>query len=369
MRITTARPARVVSGPHLGSVAAELHFARAVENFSRHQIPESLDDFHEAERLGYDPDQCASRRWECWMLLGDFERAWCESEAIARRGAPDPNRFWDGRSFTGKRVILRCLHGFGDAIQFIRYAPLIRRECVRLIVETHAELVSLFRPIPSINEVITWGEGAPNSVPEWDQQIEIMELPRAFRTTLQNIPAEIPYIPIDPRARDNSRSKLDGEKKRKIGLLWASSKWNPARSVTLAQLKPLLNLPDLAWYSFQRGPERDDLRKIGSGYEIHDIAGYSREIADAAADLANMDLVITVDTMLAHLAGALGKQVWTLLPYHADWRWLNTGDSTPWYPTMRLFRQSAEGDWGPVVEQVASRLSVMQKNLRRVSAS
>ncbi|MGH9611495.1 MAG: hypothetical protein ACRD4P_00285, partial [Bryobacteraceae bacterium] len=107
------------------------------------------------------PDRCASGRWECWMLLGDFERAWRESDAIARRGAPDPNRFWDGLPFTGKRVILRCLLGFGDAIQFIRYAPLISRECARLIVETHPELVSLFRPIPSIDEVITWGENAP----------------------------------------------------------------------------------------------------------------------------------------------------------------------------------------------------------------
>src|ERR1041385_4379910 len=129
-------------------------FALAQDYLAARRVPEALNAFDQAENLGFDPDQCSSGRWICWMLLGCFERAWQESAAIAQRGAPDPHRFWDGLPFTGKRVILRCLHGLGDAIQYIRYAPILRREAAHLTVETHPELVSLLRGVDSVDRVI-----------------------------------------------------------------------------------------------------------------------------------------------------------------------------------------------------------------------
>src|SRR5262249_27141241 len=148
--------------------------------------------------------QCASGRWTCWMLLGCFERAWRESAAIAQRGLPDPHRFWDGAPFTGKRVILRCLHGLGDAIQFIRYAPLLRRQAADLTVETHPEMVSLLRGVELVDRVITWTDCPP----AWEQQIEIMELPRALGATISTIPSTTPYIAIEPFRLARSRAAL-----------------------------------------------------------------------------------------------------------------------------------------------------------------
>ena len=289
------------------------------------------------------------------MLLGDFESAWRESDAILRRGSSTTPELWDGLTFDDKRVIIRCLHGYGDSIQFLRYAKPLRRRASRVIVQTHPEMVSLVERMPGIDQVVTWSSDLPRH--GWDQQIEVTELPRAFRTQISSIPSEIPYIDIDPKAIEKSRRCLGGSTRRKVGLLWASSNWNPARCMRLADLQPLLNIGDIDFYSFQRGEDRSQLLEIADAYSIHDTAVHSPRIVDTAADLMNMDLLITVDTMAAHLAGALGRPVWTLLPFEADWRWMVGRSDSPWYPTMRLFRQPTPGDWASVTVDVATWLS------------
>src|SRR5690348_12924477 len=165
----------------------------AADALARRDISAALRHIRQAERHGYHPDPCAACRWSCWMLLGRFASAWRESDRIARRGKPDPHRLWDGLPFDGKRVLIRCLHGYGDAIQFIRYTYPLRSRATRVIVQTHPELVSLFRSLPFTDEVITW-ESLAGPAPPWDQQIELMELPRAHRTTLETIPREVPYL-------------------------------------------------------------------------------------------------------------------------------------------------------------------------------
>lgn len=288
------------------------------------------------------------------MLAGRFEEAWRESDSIGARGCPDPYRYWDGHSFKDKRVVIRCLHGFGDAIQFIRYAPFVRHDASHVIVQTHPELVSLLRGVPLVDDVITWSdEGAVL----WDQQVEVMELPRAFRTTLQTIPAEVPYLFVSPEQRKSSRiTPWPGEKPR-IGLQWGASEWNTARSIRLEQLLPILQFSKVEYYSFQRGAHRAQLEELSLDRLIKDVAGDSPEIVEAAADLTNIDLLITVDTMLAHLAGALGKPVWVLLPWEADWRWMLDRRDTPWYPTATLFRQPSPGDWTSAVRQMTAELT------------
>ncbi len=287
------------------------------------------------------------------MLLGRFEEAWRASDRIAQLGLPDRHRLWDGRPFAGQRVIIRCLHGYGDAIQFLRYARLLRRDAARVIVETHPEMVSVLRGMPFLDEVITW---AADPYTDWDRQIEVMELPRAFRTTLATIPAEVPYLSVWPQCLERSRSALGPAETPRIGVLWAASGWNPARSMPLGELLPVLRLPSLAFYSFQRDAPRLELAALDPPLAIHDTALHSHDIADTAADLMHMDLLICVDTMAAHLAGALGKPVWVILPYAADWRWMLDREDSPWYPTMRLFRQPQPGDWRTPIERIAGLL-------------
>ena len=229
----------------------------ALAALSRRSIDQALQHLNLAELYGYDADECAAQRWTCWMLSGRFLQAWHESDAIAARGTPDPHCFWDGLPFTGKRVLVRCLHGFGDAIQFVRYAQLLRREASRVIVQTHPELVALLRGAACVDEAITWtDEGAV----EWDQQIEVMELPRAFRTTPATIPRDIPYLRLPPAALKRAALGCRPGPKPRVGLQWGSSGWNPERSMHVAELQPILQFHEFEFYTLQRGACREQLR-------------------------------------------------------------------------------------------------------------
>ncbi|HEY2012869.1 MAG TPA: hypothetical protein VGH38_05175 [Bryobacteraceae bacterium] len=309
-----------------------------------------------AELIGYSPDECAACRWNCWMLLGRFEEAWRESDGIVARGSPDPHSFWDGRSFTGNRVIIRGLHGFGDVIQFSRYARAMWSDAASVTLQTHPQLVSLFQEMPFLNRVITWTDKSGSDSSEWDQQIEIMELPRAFRTTLSTIPGDTPYISVDRRYVERARQAIGPATTTRVGLMWEGGDWNPARNVPLVDLLSVLEIPEVEFYSFQRGPGRRELAQLAIAKPIRDLSGDSPEVVSFAADLMNMDLLITVDTMAAHLAGALGKPVWVLLPYEADWRWMLDRSDSPWYPTMRLFRQRSRQDWRWPIQEVVREL-------------
>ncbi len=198
------------------------------------------------------------------------------------------------------------------------------------------------------DRVITWGEQEPS----WDQQVEIVELPLIFRTTLDTIPAAVPYIHIPNGSTDDS---FCGKRPLRVGLVWASSAFNPARSVPLAELATLFELPDVSFFSFQAGDERAQLRHWSN--QIGDLYNEGQSVLETAMSMKNMDLVITVDTMTAHLAGAMGLEVWTLLPYACDWRWMLHRTDSPWYPTMRLFRQPAPGAWEAVVQSLRRELA------------
>ncbi|MFN7997257.1 MAG: hypothetical protein U0Q18_26815 [Bryobacteraceae bacterium] len=329
-------------------------FRSGLTAFSERRIPAALDSLDRAQRAGYDADQCSAQRWYCYMLMGRFEEAWQESDRIAARGNPDPYCLWNGTPFSGKRVIIRCLHGLGDAIQFVRYARLVRREASRVIVETHAELLPLFGGIPFIDDVITWA-GTPQSL-TWDVQVEVMELPKIYRSTLSTLPCDTPYIFPDSKRVAAVEAALGARKKPRIGLVWAASDWNPFRNVPLAALLPILRLPGFDFYSFQYGPHREELSQLTPRIEVHDVIKWSEEIADTAAALMSMDLLISADTMAAHLGGALGRTVWTLLYTASDWRWMLYRPDSPWYPAMRLFRQETPGDWEAPVQQMLRRL-------------
>lgn len=325
------------------------------------RIWEALEAFYESERAGEPADECSAGRWHCYMLLGHFERAWAESDAICARNAPDPHRLWDGRPFEGRRVIIRCLHGLGDALQFLRYAPRVRELAEQVIVQTAPELLRLASGICGVDYSMTWS-GPENPEPFWDQQIEVMELPRAFRTRVDTIPLNLPYFKLPDQATRTARQIIDSSSTHlKVGLLWNSSSWKPARSIPFRNLLPLLNIPGVHFYSFQLGEQRAELEGIA---RILDAMRAGGDVAATAAKVALLDLVITVDTMMAHLAGSLGVPVWVMLPYDADWRWMQNTDRSPWYPRMRLFRQSTPDDWPSVTDRIERDLCAMAHGVR-----
>lgn len=319
---------------------ALLHHAEGL--LDRRKILAALAYFHRAEAAGASADRCAAGRWMAHMLAGDFAAAWGESDAIRKRGAADPHRFWNGESPEDKRMMVRCLHGYGDTVQFLRYAPRLKSLASRLIVQVAPRMVELTRCLECVDEVITWGAGAPATPPAWDVQVEVMELPYLFRTVRGDLPLAVNYLQL-PQRRDSIK-KSSGPA---IGLVWAAGEWNPGRSVPFSLLQPLLQTPGCEWWNLQGGHARE-LWEGG--------ARCGEGIMELASTIAQLDLVITVDTLAAHLAGAMGKPAWVLLQHAADWRWMDGHSHSPWYPSLRLFRQPRPGDWESTVRAVQREL-------------
>jgi hypothetical protein len=341
-------------------------FTRGAEALLRHEIHDALECLNHAQRLGFDARECAAARWTCWMLLGQFERAWAESDFIAVNGAGDIQCLWDGRPWNGKRVMLRGLHGLGDTIQFVRYAGLLKTTCRTVAVQAHPQLVSLLRCARNVDYVTTWRAGGEEPSIEWDVQIEVTELPRIFRTTLESIPDHVPYLQLPQQRVAWGRTCLPSREKLRIGLTWEAGHWNQSRSIPLQELEPLFAGDAHEWYSLQKDA---DLKKVAGLGRLRELEKYSSDVLDTAALIQNLDLVVSVDTMTAHLAGALRRPVWIILPFHCDWRWMLSRNDTPWYPTARLFRQTTPGDWTSVVAQVASELGSPRLNISRKSGS
>lgn len=278
---------------------AERLYTQATEQLERMRVKHALRLFERAEQAHHDPDCCAAGRWDCHMLLGDFESAWRESDSIASRANPDPHRFWDGQPFTDRRVLIRCLHGLGDTIQFIRYAPLMRRQARRVTIEAQPTLKSLLDQAGIADQVITWGEPEP----DWDQQIEIIELPRVFRTTVASIPNQVPYLNISGSRQVHATTG----RKLRIGIVWGSSSYNPDRSIPLKDVAKLFAIPGTSFFSLQAGPQRAELETWST--QIVDLYSGSPSVLPIANTLLTIDLVISVDTMMAHLADAIRRPV------------------------------------------------------------
>lgn len=339
--------------------------ARGGELYRARRIAEAERQFERAVALGGDPERTVEMRWMCAMLRGDFERAWLISDGVLRRGAPADNahrplhlrRVWNGTPLARRRVLVRCYHGLGDAIQFIRFVPRLAKVAQSVAVEAPPELISLLRSMPEIAALVALGD----EVPPYDVDIEALEIPHAFRITLGTIPTLTPYLAAPPDAVAAARRRIAPLADRlKVGVGWEAGKWRPERSIPLELLAPIAALPGVALVNLQRGPALAAL--CGRFAETFSAGSTSDDVIEAAALLGELDLVITVDTMMAHLAGALARPVWTLLHFNADWRWMLDRTSSPWYPTMRLFRQEAPGDWGIVSQKVfdeLGRLSVL----------
>ena len=302
--------------------------------------------------------------WFAAMRRGDWERAWRATDRIElprriRQHLPGFERRpeqlrWDGTPPAGRCVLVRCEHGLGDTLQFMRFLPLLQARHVSFMVQP--ALLSLLRDAPGLGEVRNYWTEDP--LPAHDVDLEIMELPYALRMTLPKLPPPYPHL-----RGQLPRLELPDEGRLRVGLLWSASDWDRTRTVPLRVLAPLFALPEVQFYSLQQGEAAADplLHRLA----IQPLSARTSEVPMAAAAMCAMDLLICVDGMPAHLAATLGRPTWTLLKHEADWRWMDAREDTPWYPTMRLFRQPSAGDWESVVHEVAASLRAVARTQGR----
>ncbi len=295
------------------------------------------------------------------LLQGKLQEGWPELEwrwdcKWARPRRDLAQRQWTGDDPAGRTILLHADEGFGDTIQFIRYAPLLAGRGARVVVECQPELKRLLLGLAGAQQVLAEGEPLPPT----DLHCPLLSLPLAFGTTLETIPAAVAYLTPDANSVETWRARLSADPARlKVGLVWAgrpTHQDDPNRSVLLPLLAPLAEVPDVSYYSLQKGVAAQQAQNPPCGWRVTDCTADLADFADTAALIANLDLVIAVDTAVAHLAGALGKPVWVLLPFSPDWRWLLGRSDSPWYPTLRLFRQPRRGDWTGPIEEVAREL-------------
>jgi hypothetical protein len=298
------------------------------------------------------------RKWLAAMRLGDFEAAWQQTDRIEhrRRARADQSALpgeirWDGTPFHGKHVLIRCLHGLGDTLQFARFVPLVREQAAHVTFAVQPQLLPLFEGDPRFGDVCNgWTD---NTFPDHDVELEVMELAYALRITAAELPGEIPYIGIEAIQQRSRWNSPFSPARPRVALLWQSSNWDPTRSIPMSALK-CLQCNEVSFYGLQQNVPAADLETFP--FPICSLARGTETILDAACAMLWMDLIITVDGMPAHLAGALRRPVWLLLKKEADWRWMTGPCSSPWYPSMRLFRQRGEGDWESVLRLVRAEL-------------
>jgi tetratricopeptide (TPR) repeat protein len=295
------------------------------------------------------------------LTLGDYRRGFAEYEWRWQRAGTSPRKDlrrppWLGEApLAGKMILLHAEQGLGDTVQFARYAPLLARQGATVLLEVQPELKPLLAGLAGVAAVIAQGE----ALPPFDLHCPLGSLPLACKTELATVPAEIPYLRAPEERVARWRSRLEQVRSPRVALAWSGRAAHPNdrnRSLALAQLAPLLSLPQIRFASIQRELRAADAEVLAGENRILHLGGDLADFADTAAVLALADLLICVDTSVAHVAGALGRPAFVLLPFQPDWRWLLERDFSPWYPAMKLFRQPSPGDWASAIECLRAEL-------------
>ena len=359
---------------------ARAYYRRAVELDPKHApsyynlgvIAEYHGEYDESLRLldkaiELKPDYALARTSRATDLLRreKFEEGWREYEwrwrlPQFRQDLPDPRKpIWTGDSLTGRTILLRCEQGMGDTIQFVRYASLVKeRGPKKLILLSQPALTRLMKRATGVDEVVAQGA----AIPSYDVQVPLLSLPRIFKTDIGTIPANVPYIAAEPDRVSAWRDKLAGDANLKVGLVWSSNPGHPLarfRTTTLSAFAPLAQIPGLTFYSLQKGEPAKQSASAPAGMKLIDRTDELTDFAETAALLENLDLVVTVDTAVAHLAGAMGKRTFTIVPFLSDFRWFRDRHDSPWYPSMRLFRLRSMYGWDEAISRAAEALRAM----------
>jgi len=325
---------------------------------------EALRNFDKAVARGYDTAELKWDRALALLLQGDLRPGFAEYEwrwkipDAKPRGLDKPA--WNGENLSGKTLLVYAEQGFGDTIQFLRYLPLIQTQSVapaRIVFECQKPLARLIAISPAFENIdIVIRDETP--LPPFDATVALLSLPHLVGTTVDIIPADIPYLTPPPESDQAPHQSGDLQ----IGFVWAGKpthRNDRNRSMALQTLAPIFETPGTAFHSLQLGDQANAIAAQGFSALARDCRDQIADFADSAALLTRLDLVIGVDTAVIHLAGALGRPVWTMLPYAPDWRWQTGRTDCPWYPSMRLFRQSHPGDWHSVIAKIRHALEKM----------
>ena len=322
-----------------------------------HRFEEALAVADQALALAPDNPEAHWNAAMCTLMLGDYARGFQEYDWRWRRpplnrvqwGFPQP--LWRGEELAGRTLLLHAEQGFGDTIQFCRYASMAAARGARVILEVQAPLKPLLTSLEGVSQIVARGE----PLPHFDFHAPMMSLPIAFGTTIETVPASVPYLGAPLARYDAWRARLAHLPGPRIGIVWSGNrnhKNNRHRSIALTCMTPLFEL-GMSFVSLQKEPLPED-RWLLERYNVLDVCDELEDFAETAALISALDVVVTVDTSVAHLCGALGKRMFLLVPYIGlDWRWLPEGDRNPWYPSARLFRQGAPGEWDSAVRALS----------------
>ena len=322
------------------------------------ELAEASDCFDRLRGLQPDSAEATVNLGLIHLLQGDLAAGWAEYESRWKVGVGDERKLlqrrWKGEALGGERILIYAEQGLGDTMQFVRYVLLVAELGGEVVLEVQPALHGLLAGTDGVSRVIRRGE----TLPEFTWQCPLMSLPLVLGTELDSIPASVPYIVPEAARVEAWQERLHGTTRR-IGLAWAGNPGHPRdrlRSIALEHLVPLLNVAGTTFYSLQFGSGSEQMRQLPPGVRLIDLGEELKDFANVAAIVANLDLVISIDSAVAHLAGALGKPVWILLNKGCDWRWFLEREDSPWYPTARLFRQGTPGGWQEVVNRVEREL-------------
>jgi hypothetical protein len=304
------------------------------------------------------------------LRLGDWERGWPGYEARwrFREVHRSPRLFsqsrWQGEPLDGRRILLHAEQGLGDTIQFCRYATLVEARGGVVVLQVQEPVERLVTSLPAVRAGLAETALLGARLPEFDLECPLLSLPAVFGSTVETVPWPGAYLGADPNLALEKRWRTphvrpDTGHPLRVGVCWAGNpryKADHRRSIELRTLLPLLRVPGITWISLQKGPATEQLAALPGDVFVWDGSSGDRDLAETGATISTLDLVVTSDPCIAHLAGAMGKPVWILLPHLADWRWMQETETTPWYPTARLLRQREPGNWAGVVDRVAGEL-------------
>lgn len=293
------------------------------------------------------------------MLAGRFQEGWAEFEWRWQRPGEqeaNPTRpVWNGEALDGRTIVLSSEQGLGDTIQFVRYAQLVKQRGGTVVVESQPPLTRLLTTCPGVDQVVArW-----QPLPHYDLVAPLLSLPRIFNTSLESIPAEVPYLSAGTDETAKWQSRLSQEAALRVGIAWRGSPlnaWDADRSIPLDAFSDLATTAGVQLHSIQFAPGGEELAASPLRDRIVNLTDQLGDFYHTAAIVRNLDLVITCDSAPAHLAGALGVPVWVAVTFAPDWRWMLGRQDTPWYPTMRLFRQTRPGDWAGVFSRIRESL-------------
>jgi len=321
------------------------------------KIDEAIKEYDEVLKINSENATAHFNKAVALLLSGNFDEGWKEYEWRFKKGNLKKPDFvkpeWNGENLNGKTILVHDEQGIGDSIQFIRFLKLLKEQNAKVIFKCRKELVNLYKNFEAVDEFVELTNYVESN---FDFEISLLSLPKIFKTNISNIPSPEKYLTVDKSILEKWKNKFAGIEKLKVGLVWRGNpehEYDYKRSCRLEDFKNILKNENAVFYSLQKENDKEELLKYG----VIDLSNEVSNLEETAGCITNMDLVITVDTAAAHIAGALGKETWALISKIPDWRWLLEGDGSPWYSSLKLFRQKETGNWNSVFEEINNELN------------